>query len=605
MLLQSLVAAAAPTPAMPAFRLRKLRGKKAQLLHWRSEIPDLSVPKSRFAARCPARCPAALGVIPVLYGLRTQPPRRLRRPRTRQPRPSLRRGASALDTRSVEAPIDLAAQERMRRWCEENAPAPVGAARERSELRGRILEAVDVLEAGLVERSLEARILLLAAFCGEHLLLLGPPGTAKSLLARRLVRFVGSDAVFFERLLTRFSVPEELFGPLSLKGLENDQYVRQTTGYLPEASIAFVDEIFKANSAILNSLLSIVNERVFDNGPDRVWVPLRCLVCASNEVPETEELDALYDRLLFRLVVRPVSDAALGELLRVTRAGVEPRADAADSEVTPFPLSLEDAAQALRGAATVTLREEVVEIFKDARSYLTSKKEVVSDRRLGQAARMLQLVAWTCGRREVELCDCALLAHVLWSTLDLMQPFQHWLRGRLARGAPRPAASPARALRGLLGGLVERVESERIELDELGKELKVFEEVVQKEILEKERQQALLREHCWLAPAQQEELIEAIEEELEQGSRALLLEVYRLEEVRESMPGELANYARERRSQGELPATDPMPGSRSFVQKLQRPIWIHSSRIPLCFGCQASEPETKSSSATMCKLLPT
>eukprot|EP00913_Durusdinium_trenchii_P009788 g9192.t1 len=175
---------------------------------------------------------------------------------------------------------------------------------------------------------------------------------------------------------------------------------------------------------------------------------------------------------------------------------------------------------------------------------------------------MLQLVAWTCGRREVELCDCALLAHVLWSTLDLMQPFQHWLRGRLARGAPRPAASPARALRGLLGGLVERVESERIELDELGKELKVFEEVVQKEILEKERQQALLREHCWLAPAQQEELIEAIEEELEQGSRALLLEVYRLEEVRESMPGELANYARERRSQGELPATDPMPGER-------------------------------------------
>eukprot|EP00913_Durusdinium_trenchii_P009789 g9193.t1 len=318
---------------MPAFRLRKLRGKKAQLLHWRSEIPDLSVPKSRFAARCPARCPAALGVIPVLYGRRTQPPRRLRRPRTRQPRPSLRRGASALDTRSVEAPIDLAAQERMRspgeKFCE-NAPAPVGAARERSELRGRILEAVDVLEAGLVERSLEARILLLAAFCGEHLLLLGPPGTAKSLLARRLVRFVGSDAVFFERLLTRFSVPEELFGPLSLKGLENDQYVRQTTGYLPEAGDA-------------------------RRRPFRAFGPH----------PKTKQLDALYDRLLFRLVVRPVSDAALGELLRVTRAGVEPRADAADSEVTPFPLSLEDAAQALRGAATVTLREEVVEIFKE------------------------------------------------------------------------------------------------------------------------------------------------------------------------------------------------------------------------------------------------
>ena len=101
---------------------------------------------------------------------------------------------------------------------------------------------------------------------------------------------------YFERLLTRFSVPEELFGPLSMVGLEKDMYVRKIDGYLPTAQVAFVDEIFKANSAILNSLLTILNERLFDNGSERIEVPLLCLVGASNELPESEELDALYDR---------------------------------------------------------------------------------------------------------------------------------------------------------------------------------------------------------------------------------------------------------------------------------------------------------------------
>lgn len=163
------------------------------------------------------------------------------------------------------------------------------------------------------------RLLLLAAFCGEHLLLLGPPGTAKSELGRRLSAICGG-ASFFERLLTRFSVPEELFGPLSMKGLENDQYVRQTEGYLPTATVAFIDEVFKANSAILNSLLTILNERLFDNGNQRIKVPLLCLVGASNELPESEELDALYDRFLLRSSVEQVSAGSLATLLTM-RAG--------------------------------------------------------------------------------------------------------------------------------------------------------------------------------------------------------------------------------------------------------------------------------------------
>ena len=139
------------------------------------------------------------------------------------------------------------------------------------------------------------------------MLLLGPPGTAKSELGRRLSRIC--QGTYFERLLTRFSVPEELFGPLSMTALEQDKYVRQTKGYLPEASVAFIDEIFKANSAILNSLLTILNERLFDNGATRTAVPLICLVGASNELPESEELDALYDRFLLRYPVSQVSSS--------------------------------------------------------------------------------------------------------------------------------------------------------------------------------------------------------------------------------------------------------------------------------------------------------
>ena len=114
-------------------------------------------------------------------------------------------------------------------------------------------------------------------------------------------------------------------------GLEKDMYVRKIDGYLPTAQVAFVDEIFKANSAILNSLLTILNERLFDNGSERIEVPLLCLVGASNELPESEELDALYDRFLLRSSVEQVSSTALGDLLKLSEASeTKARADIND-----------------------------------------------------------------------------------------------------------------------------------------------------------------------------------------------------------------------------------------------------------------------------------
>src|SRR6185369_5017235 len=181
-------------------------------------------------------------------------------------------------------------------------------------LKPRLAAMLDALETGLVERRLAVRLSLLAALAGEHTLLVGPPGTAKSALARRL-HLAFAEARYFERLLTRFSVPEELFGPLSIRALEEDRYERHTAGFLPDAAIAFIDEVFKANSAILNALLTLLNEREFDNGAGRQRCPLISAIGATNEVPEDEVAEAFFDRFLTRIPVAPVSPAAFTALL--------------------------------------------------------------------------------------------------------------------------------------------------------------------------------------------------------------------------------------------------------------------------------------------------
>lgn len=286
---------------------------------------------------------------------------------------------------------------------------------------------------GLIERDLSVRLALLATLSGEHLLLIGPPGTAKSLVARRLrLGFFG--ATFFERLLTRFTVPEEIFGPLSIKGLEEDRYERITRSYLPSADVAFLDEIFKANSAILNSLLTILNEREFDNGSTRVRVPLLAVVGASNELPEGEELDALFDRFLLRLHVGPVSSSAFRELLGL-------RGESTPEVPAPLKLTIDDLRSIQEDARSVEIPDDVVALLCDLRQWCAAEKMQVSDRRWRKIVKLLQVSAATNGRTRVSVWDCWLLQHCLWDDPDRRESIYSWYAARVGSSK---ALDPAR-----------------------------------------------------------------------------------------------------------------------------------------------------------------
>jgi MoxR-like ATPase len=313
------------------------------------------------------------------------------------------------------------------------APAPGGIP---ANLPARLRALRDGLLTGLVERDVAVRLALIAALAGEHLLLIGPPGTAKSLVARRL-HLAFDQASYFERLLTRFTVPEELFGPLSIKGLEEDRYERLTGAYLPTASIAFLDEIFKANSAILNALLTLLNEREFDNGVNRESTPLIAVIGASNEMPEGEELHALFDRFLLRLHVGPVSKEAFPSLLGLRG---EPKPAAIESH----RLSMDELKAVQQAAQSVAVPHDVVALLCDLRDWCTAEAIAVSDRRWRKVVKLLQVSALTNGRDKVSIWDCWLLQHCLWSDPETREKVYDWYAARVGASA---AMDPSRLTR--------------------------------------------------------------------------------------------------------------------------------------------------------------
>jgi MoxR-like ATPase len=307
----------------------------------------------------------------------------------------------------------------------------------------RINGLIDALSAGLVERRRHVQLALLAALAGEHTLLIGPPGTAKSELSRRL-HTAFRDARYFERLLTRFSVPEELFGPLSIRALEEDRYERQTAGFLPEASIAFIDEVFKANSAILNALLTLLNEREFDNGAGRQRCPLISVIGATNAVPEDEVGEAFFDRFLMRLPVAPVSAAGFEALLKVSRG---------DTPIRPeLALDDHDLAALAEAAGRVDLPASVTALLAELRRHCAEQQIIVSDRRWVKIVRLLRVAAAAADRASLSPWDLLLLPRCTAPDAERQAALFDWLTARLG---VREAFSPA-----LLTRVVEAFEAQ-------------------------------------------------------------------------------------------------------------------------------------------------
>jgi MoxR-like ATPase len=277
------------------------------------------------------------------------------------------------------------------------------------DLIGKFTAARAALCSALVERDDEVELCLTALVAREHVLLVGPPGLAKSALLDGLLACAAGTK--FSVLLTKFTAPEEVFGPVSLSALKADKYLRVTTGKLPEAEFAFVDEVWKASSAILNTLLKVLNERVYDPGDGAARpVPLRLCVAASNEWPDPEsgkELAAVFDRLLFRKSVSPVrSRAARSRLLWETRP--TPKVE--------HPLTAADLDAAHREAASLPWTPEAKEALETVLKELAKEGVRPGDRRQVKTVGAVRAFAWLAGAAAVRPEHLEVAQHTLWDS---------------------------------------------------------------------------------------------------------------------------------------------------------------------------------------------
>jgi len=236
---------------------------------------------------------------------------------------------------------------------------------------------------------------------GEHVLMLGPPGTAKSALTRCIAN--AFQASYFELLVSKFTTPEEVFGSISLKALEQDKYERVIAGKLPEAQFGFIDEIFKSNSAILNSMLSIINERIYHNGTNVVKCPLISLFGASNELHDGKELEALFDRFLIRFDARyMVSESNFRKVLVSSEPTVNTK------------LTMSDLTTAQDLTSKVILTDATVDKLIEVRETLAQEGVIASDRRWKKSIKLIKAVAFLSGDSETSPEDLSILSDSLW-----------------------------------------------------------------------------------------------------------------------------------------------------------------------------------------------
>ena len=306
------------------------------------------------------------------------------------------------------------------------------------------------MNRGIYEKETEISLSLLAALAGESIILLGPPGVAKSMVARQL-KNAFRDAHSFEYLMSRFSTPDEIFGPVSIQKLKtSDTYERAVDGYLPTADVVFLDEIWKAGPAIQNTLLTVINEKIFCNGNREMHLPLKLLVAASNELPaKGEGLEALWDRFVIRIESRPIKmEKNFRAMLLEVKSSLEVKSEerrvkkqssTAEGKVNSTDLFEDTISDEQIGADVsispaeyaewsqaidkIGVKEEVLDAISRIRKALRAvnvdeaaerRNIYVSDRRWKNIVRLLRTSAFMQDREEVDICDLLPIYHCLW-----------------------------------------------------------------------------------------------------------------------------------------------------------------------------------------------
>lgn len=300
------------------------------------------------------------------------------------------------------------------------------------------------MNRGIYEKETEISLSLLAALAGESIILLGPPGVAKSMVAKQL-KTAFRDAQSFEYLMSRFSTPDEIFGPVSIQKLKtSDTYERAMEGYLPTADVVFLDEIWKAGPAIQNTLLTVINEKIFRNGNREMHLPLKLLVAASNELPaKGEGLEALWDRFVIRIESRPIKlEKNFRAMLLDSHAdflgptdftdstdfsgftGGLGHADFADNaDFSDLKITSEEYAEWTERIDKIGVKIEVLDAISAIRKSLRAvnvdeaaerRNIYVSDRRWKNIVRLLRTSAFMQDREEVDICDLLPIYHCLW-----------------------------------------------------------------------------------------------------------------------------------------------------------------------------------------------
>ena len=279
---------------------------------------------------------------------------------------------------------------------------------------------IEPLKARFVDRDEVVDLIALAAVAGEHLFLYGPPGTAKSALIREFAR--GVRGRYFEYMLTRFSEPNEIFGPIDVARLREGTVVTVTTGMLPEAEFVFLDELFNANSAILNNLLTVLNERVYRRGAETHRLPLLSLFSASNHLPEDDALRALFDRFLLRCHVANLKREEMPQLL--TAGWALERETPWESTTTAGQLA--DLSAQIHDVDLSGVMTEYMDVVFKVRDLGIA----LSDRRSVKVMKLMAASALLCGRNAVQPSDLWVLRYV-WDREEQIEPLASLIQGVL------------------------------------------------------------------------------------------------------------------------------------------------------------------------------